>query len=142
RKGRSKTDTIVILGKIKRFDAKPVTRKHHTAAVPLPDCKSKHAQEPLDAARSPLGVSLENDFGVAVGKEAIPLFLQFAAQFAEIVDAPVKGDGEPELAVDHRLVRCGLGVQNAETPMSEAHTILREEPARIRPSAAKAFGHG
>ena len=127
---------IAAIGEIKGFDAKAVARKNDAPAISLPDREREHAVKALDAARAPLFICFEDDFGVALGKEAIAFFPQFAAQLAKIIDAAVERDREPKFAVDHRLVGRRFRVENAKTPMSQANTILREQAVRIRPASS------
>jgi hypothetical protein len=49
-------------------------------------------------------VSLQDDFGVAIGKEAIALGAQLLAKLLEIVDAAIEHDAQPKPGVEHRLL--------------------------------------
>jgi hypothetical protein len=86
-------------------------------------------------------IRFQDDFGVAVGEEAIALALQLRAQLAEIIDAAVESDSEPKLVVGHRLLRGGCQIKDAETPVAERLPALREHAGRIRPARAHGFRH-
>ena len=142
RQGRRKSERAGALGVIERLDAEPVARQHDAPGIALPDREREHAVEALDAARAPFGVSLEDDLGVALREEAVTLGRELAAQLAIIVDAAVEHDGEAKLRIDHRLLRCGSKIDDAQAPMAEGDAILHEGAARVRPARVHSLRHG
>ena len=134
RQRRSKAEPAGPLRVVQRLDAEPVARQHDASAVALPDCEREHPIKSLDATRSPFLIGFEDDFGVALREEPIAFAHEFAAQFAEIIDAAVEDDGEAELRIDHRLGGCGGKIDDAEPAMAERHPILREGAAGVRPA--------
>ena len=109
---------------IERLDAEPIARQDHASGLALPDREGKHAVEALDAARAPFRVSFQDDLGVALREKAVALRLKFAAQFAVIVDAAVEDDCQPQLRIDHRLLRCGREIDDAQSAVTEGDTVL------------------
>ena len=131
RQCRRKAQTPGRLGVIERLDAEPVAREHDAAGLALPDRESEHAVEALDAARAPFRIGFEDDFGVALREEAISLLHELAAQLAIIINAAVENDREAEQRIDHRLLRCGRKIDDAETAVTERNALLRERAVRI-----------
>src|SRR4249920_2048828 len=125
RQGRGEADEATAFGVIERLDAETVARQHDAAGIALPQRKGEHALEALHAIRAPGVIRFQDDFGVAVGEEAITLALQLRAQLAEIIDAAVESDSEPKLVVGHRLLRGGCQIKDAETPVAERLPALR-----------------
>ena len=58
---------------IQRFDAQPIAGQEQAALAQVPDGEGEHADQMFDALSAPFGVGLEDDFSVAVGKEAVAL---------------------------------------------------------------------
>src|SRR4051812_12355027 len=117
--------------------AEPIAREDDSAGVPLPNGECKHAEETLDALCSPSRISLQDDFGVASGKEAVSFRNQLGTQLSVIIDAAVKCHGESEFGIDHRLLRCRGKIENAESTMAQAHAVLEKNPAAVRPTIDK-----
>ncbi len=63
---------------IQRLDAQAVARQKQHALAQVPNGESEHADEVLDAMLAPFGVSLEDDFGVALGEEVVTLGQQIS----------------------------------------------------------------
>jgi hypothetical protein len=139
--GGGEAQAARVLCEIERLDAEPVAREHDAAAVALPDREREHAAEALDAARAPGMPGLENDFGVAAGEEAVAAGFQLPAQFAEIIDAAVERDREPERGVAHRLLRGGVEIENAQPAMRKGDVRLREKPGCVGPARFQLVGH-
>ena len=57
-------------------------------------------------------------------KKTVAFRAQFAAQLAVIIDAAVEHDRQPELGIDHRLLRRNVEIDDAEPAMSERNAIL------------------
>jgi hypothetical protein len=137
----SKAETAGPLRIVQRLDAEPVARQDDAPAIAFPDRECEHPIKSLDAARSPFLVGFEDDFGVALGEESIAFAREFAAQFAEIIDAAVEDDGKAEFRIDHRLGGCGGKIDDAEPAMAERHTILREGATGVRPARPHPLHH-
>ena len=138
---RSEAKTARPFRVIERLDAEPVARQNDAAGVALPYREREHAVKAFDAARSPFRIGFEDDFSVALREKAIALGRKLGAQFAKIVDAAVEDDGEAEFRIDHRLLRCGGKIDDAEPAMTERHAILRECAAGVRPARPHLLRH-
>src|SRR4051812_18508907 len=86
-------------------------------------------------------IGLENDLGVSFREKPIPLAAQLASQLAEIVDAAVEDQAKAEFTVEHRLLRGGGEVEDAQAAVTERHGPLRENARRIRPPRQHGFRH-
>src|SRR5262249_18202922 len=111
-------------------------------AVALDNRKREHPVKSLNAARPPGVIGLEDDLGIAAGKEAVALVLQFAAQLAKIVDATIKGNGEAKLRINHRLLRGPVQVKNVEAAMAERDLVLQKHPAGVGAARRERPAHG
>ncbi len=102
----------------------------------------EHALEVVDEAVAPVVVGLEQDLGVAVREEPVPVAGQLAAQILVVVDAAVPADGQPQLRIDHRL-RARLGqVDDLQTPVAERDPALRPHTRAIRAPGRHRLRHG
>jgi hypothetical protein len=102
---------------------------------------TRPAVEALDAVRAPLGVSFEDDFGIPLREKTMAFGGQLVAQLPVIVDAAVEDDGQAELRIDHRLLRCGSEIDNAQPPMAERDAVLHERTAGIGAARPHAPDH-
>jgi hypothetical protein len=87
-------------------------------------------------------IGLEDDLGIAAGKEAVALVLQLAAQLAKIIDATIKGNGEAKLRVNHRLLGGFIRVKNIESAMAERDSVLQKQSTGIGPARRERPAHG
>jgi hypothetical protein len=58
-------------------------------------------------------VRLQNHFGIAVREEAIALGCQFTLQLPVVIDTAVEDDAQPQVGVDHGLLRSGGEIDDA-----------------------------
>jgi len=58
---------------IERLDAQAVAREKQATLAAVPKRESEHADQTFDAALAPFGISLQDDFGIAVGKKPVTL---------------------------------------------------------------------
>ncbi len=82
-------------------------------------------------------VALEQDFGIAAGMEGVAQLFQFAAQFGEVVDRAIEGQGQAQVRVDHRLRRGVRQVHDFQSTMAEGYRPLAMET----PGIGAARGH-
>ncbi|MDT4860254.1 hypothetical protein FQZ97_948040 [compost metagenome] len=68
------------------------------------DDKSEHAVKAGNAFLAPGVPCLDDDFCVAIGKEAVAFGFEFCAQFAEIVNAAVEHNADTQIGIDHGLL--------------------------------------
>ena len=78
-------------------------------------------------------IRLDDDLGVAFGKEPVAEIAQFGFQLAVIVDTAVKDQAQAQLIVDHGLLGGRCQVEDAQSPMSERDCTLCKDSSRIRP---------
>jgi len=126
---------------VERFDAVTVAGEEERGARLVPEGEGEHAVEALDAGGAPLDIGVERDFGVgARGEDVTERFERFA-EFAEIVDFAVEGDGEVAAGGDAGLVSGGGEVDDGEPPVSEAEEAVDEEPFSVRSAMGDGVGH-
>src|SRR5436305_13466535 len=75
---------------IQRLHAEAVAREKERAFLPIPKREGPHAVETREARLAPLGVSGEDDFGVAFGTKAIAHRLELPLQLEEIINLAVE----------------------------------------------------
>ena len=85
----SKRENLAIVIVIKRFDAEPVTREQNFALAAIEQREGPHAIKMADASFAPMGVGVQNDFGVAVRPENAAGVFELASQLGEIIDLPI-----------------------------------------------------
>ena len=86
------------LGVVQRLLAEAVARQQQFVAAPVPDRDREHAVEALDRSGAVAQVGLQDDLGLAMGVESRAVLLEFAAQFAEVVDLAVEDQADLRLA--------------------------------------------
>src|SRR5207249_4070063 len=84
----------------------------------------KHSGEAIKAGLPPLPVSFEEHLGIAVGAKPMSEFLQFGADFLEIVDFAVKDQPIARLSVIHGHVPRGREVKDSQPPAPHADASL------------------
>src|SRR5581483_3926285 len=116
---------------VARLHAEAVARAEQRAATAVPDDERPHAVEALDARLAPLEVRGVQHLGVALAAEAMTFRLQLGAQLDVVVDLAV----EHELAAAVRgweRLEAGVGeVDDRESKVAEAHTVVGEDAAPV-----------
>src|ERR1043166_250290 len=87
-------------GKVQRLYAEPIAHNKETALLLVPNCKRKHAVEPLQTFIVPLRVCAQWDFGVGIRVKDMPERFQFTPNLSEVVNLAVVGD--PPTTIDTR----------------------------------------
>jgi len=95
---------------IQRLDAEAVAGEEQRAMAQVADGEGEHAVEMLDAFFAPGVIGLEDHLAVALREERVAEFFEFLAQFAVVVDGAVEHQHQMQLAVEHRLMRDGVGI--------------------------------
>jgi hypothetical protein len=132
---------VSILGQIERFDAEPVTRHDRAAAVTLVQDEGEHALEAINAGLAPSRPCLDDDLGVALGKEAVAETLKLLAKFRIVVEAAVEDQGDPELGIDHGLLGLFRQIDDLEAAMTQSDGTPQNDPGAVRPSRRQGLGH-
>src|SRR5262245_39462725 len=84
--------------------AHTVARQEPCLLVLIPQRKSKHAPQALNAVLALLFPEVDDDLGIGVRAKAMALVEQFTPQFHEIVNLTVKRDPDRAILVRHRLL--------------------------------------
>ena len=86
------------------------------------DGESEHAAQLLDAVGAHVFVEMNDDFGVAVGLEAMALFFELGAEFEEVVNLAVENGPCAAVFVENRLMASGE-VDDAESAHAETGAV-------------------
>src|SRR6266446_6673497 len=89
---------------IERLLAHAIARNEELACAGIPDSESKHAAQMFDTTRAVLFVSTHNRFGVRMSFELTAARLEFALQFAIVVNLAVEDNCDRTVAAGHRLM--------------------------------------
>ena len=84
----------------------------------VPNRKSEHSAQFMEATLTPVPISFEQDLGIRVAGEAHVFFFQFLANFSKVVDLAVVYDPVSGFRVSHGLVAKGGQIKDGETPVS------------------------
>ena len=98
----------------------------------VPDTHRKDAAQPGDDIQSPAHIGLENNLGIGSRKETRAARFQLPAQFLEIVDLTVEGNGTPRGRIDHRLCPGLAEIDDGEAAMCKNDLPMIRTP-RTRP---------
>ena len=118
-------------GHIQRFDAEPVARECDHAGFSVDDRECEHALEVAYAIGSPPVEGLDHHFAVRARKEMVANVFQFLAQIPVVVDAAVEDQGEPEVAVYHRLSAADRQVDDRQPPVAEGDGPVGDDALEV-----------
>ena len=105
---------------VQRLDPVRVPGQHQPAAGGVPHGDREHASQPLDEARAPLLVEVDQHLRVAAGDEPVAAGEQLLAQLAVVVDLPVLDHVDRAVLVGDRLV-AARHVDDRQPPRGQAH---------------------
>src|SRR6185312_4821698 len=123
-----------------------ISRQHETLVPVVPQREREHAAEPLDAARPPFDIGVEQRLGIGTGAETMAPAFQLGAQFAEIVDLAVEHQRHAGGLMRDRLV-AGREVDDGETAVAETDRVapvcgaLEKQSFAVGAAMADAVGH-
>src|SRR5262245_15855353 len=117
---RSEDETAFGRGVIERLDPQPVARAKEATAPPVPDRKSIHPLQSLQAIFAPMQIGLQQHFRIRVGFEALPTRFQLRPQFPEVVDLAVENYPGRAVVRGHRLQSAIRQIDNRQTAMTES----------------------
>ncbi len=80
-----------------------IARKKQATDLCVPEGKGEHAIEPTDAIQSPLFIRVNDDFGIGMRSEDVPVLLQLLTKLNEIVDLAVEDDLHRVIFIRDRL---------------------------------------
>jgi len=100
-------ELLLVLVVVKRFDADAVADEEEFLEAEVPDGEGEHAAEFFEAGGAPLAVGLEDDFGVAVGAEAVAEGGEFVTEGGEVIDLAVEDDDGLAVFGEDGLVAAG-----------------------------------
>jgi hypothetical protein len=141
RQRRGKAEHGIVARVIQRLDPEPVTGQEQPARLVLANAEGEHALEFLDAALPPRMEGLQNDLGVAAGKEPVALGAQPATQLVVVVDAAVEHDGQAEFLVPHGLGAALGQVHDRQPTVAKRHRALGHETVVVGPAGAHQVQH-
>src|SRR5258708_8518674 len=107
---------------VKRLLAQAVAGQDQFAFGLVVDGEGEHATQFLDAVGSHFFVEMNNDFGVAVGAEAMATAFELGANVEEVVDLAVVNDPGAAVFIEDWLVAAGE-VDDAEAAHAETSAV-------------------
>jgi hypothetical protein len=128
---RRESQPTVGFGQVQRFDAQPVTSERDDTCVAIGDREREHALEAAHATGAPSVKGLDNDLAVGSRKKLVSNSFELFAQFLVVVDAAVEHQGQPEVAVDHRLPATRGQVDDRQAPVAERERTVRDDAVGI-----------
>src|SRR5262245_23245374 len=117
---RSENEIAVWRGVIERLDPQPVARAEEATAPPVPDRKSIHPLQSLQAIFAPMQIGLQQHFRIGVGIEAVTARFQLRPQFPEVVNLAVENYPGRAVGRGHRLKPAIRQIENRQTAMPES----------------------
>src|SRR5215831_2134117 len=128
---------------IERLLAHPVAGQKKPLALFVPDSKSEHAAQKLQAIDAMSFVERKDDLGVGVGVKHVARRYEFFAQFLKVVNLAVEDDGVSGDDVEHRLMAGGAEIDDAQSHMTKDANAFWRRPkaAIIGPAVADAGDH-
>ena len=86
---------------VQRFDAQTVPRRKQLLFIHVPNCKSKHAAQPLHALRAPAAIRSQQHLGIALRLNVFAANFKLRAQLAKVVDLAVVHNHHPAVSRVH-----------------------------------------
>src|SRR5207237_597177 len=103
----------------KRLDAEAIAREKQRRGVAIPERKSEHATEALDAVLTPRFPRMHDHLGVAARAKAMAKLHELGNELLIVVDLAVEDDDHAAVLVEPRLLP-RLQVDDGKTLMAEA----------------------
>ena len=122
---RSEDETAFGRGVIERLDPQPVARAEEAPAPPVPDRKSIHPLQPVQAIFTPMQIGLQQHFRISSGVEAVPARFQLRPQFPEVIDLAIENYPGRAVGRGHRLKPAIRQIDNRQTTMTESDARSR-----------------
>ena len=139
---RSEDEGAIGAGVNQRLLAETVAGEEQAILLRVPDGEGEHATQPPGQVCTPLAISVQQDFAVAARAEDVALSFETAAEFGEVVDLTVVGDGEATVRTDHRLGRGIPTVQYGKPGMGQSDAVALPDALPVRPPMRKTCPHG
>src|SRR5450759_4741819 len=89
---------------IQRLFAKAITCSKKSLAFPVPNGKSEHAAQMLDAIITVLFVSMYNSLCVTIGSKMVPTLLQFFTKLEIVIDFSIKDNEDASIFIKNGLI--------------------------------------
>ena len=126
-------------GVVERFDAESISRAEQSLLLLVPDRKSEHASQAIDATLTVATVGAEDGLGIGPGTKT--LRADFSPKLKVVVDLTVVDNAGAAL-VDHRL-RAGIRIEDGQANMGETDVPLvsKPEPLAVRSAVSQEFLH-
>jgi len=117
-----------------------IARAEQAPVLLIPDGKSEHAPQAVDAALTPLPVGKQDDLRVGGGDKV--LLAQFLSKLDVVVDLPVEDNPVPG-PVRHRLI-AGRQIDNAQADVRQPGGFrgMTPEPFAVGPPVLLERIHG
>jgi hypothetical protein len=101
---RGEGQVAVLQRVVQRADADAVAGDEERAPLLIPDGEDKLPVEQVEAGRPHLLVEVDDDLGVGLGCQLVPLLQQLLAQLDVVEDLAVEDNPQALILVAHRLL--------------------------------------
>jgi hypothetical protein len=107
--------------------------RNSAGASHVPDGEGEHAVQVFDAVLAPFGIGLEDDLGVALGKEVIAPGAQLGAQFRVVVDGAVEHQRQVQFGHRPSAGWNAIGqIDDGQPPVAEGQRTVRVAALVVR----------
>jgi hypothetical protein len=120
-----KDEMVLGHGIIEWLDAKPIPGAEEPAARSVPDAKSEHAVQPLQARFAPFEIALEQHLGVGARVEVAAPALELRPELLVVVDLTIEYDPGAARARRHRLKAAVGEIQNCQPAVAQRNASRR-----------------
>ena len=122
------------------FDPDAVACEQQRARGPMPEGDAKHASQAREDGVAPLLITVNYDFGVAVGGEPVTGGEEFCAELAVVVDLSVEHDLDRAVFVADRLM-APREVDDAQPPHAKGCALSDKGPFVVGPTMTNHLAH-
>ena len=128
------------IGVVKRLLAKTVANQQHFARFRIPDTKRKHTAQSVQAFDTFLFIQMNQDFGIAVGAEPVPLRDQALAKFFIVVNLAVEDHPYGAIFIRNRLMP-GSKIDDAQPSHANPARTLYVKPFIVGTAVPNHIAH-
>src|SRR5205807_10146133 len=104
---RGENQLICIAVDVERLDTEAVAAKHEPSLLAVPEREGKHTPELVDQPLSFLLIKVDQNLGITLRSENVPLSAKPGPQIFEVVDFAVEDDPDRAIFIRQRLIASG-----------------------------------
>src|SRR6185437_620070 len=125
---------------IKRLLAEAVAGEEQRLLGCVPQGEGEHAAKAREAVLAPFLPGMNDDLGIAMGTETMPLSRELGHEFAGIINLAIEGDGNRAVLVEQRLLPM-RDIDDGEAPVAESDAGGDMKTAAVGAAMRDAVGH-